>query len=504
MNSAEIFDQVDLIRQVFSYAHRFREKTFVIHVDYAAVDEDGLSALVQDVVLLHQAGMRIILVPGARQRIDDILTRYDIPWRREKGVRIASKEAIPFIKMAAFDVSNRFMTLLSAHHTAAVIGNWVKARGIGVVDGVDYEHTGVVERVQLELLQATLKERLIPIFPCIGWSVSGKPYNISSRELAYRIAVSIKADKLFFVSDKMGFTTRDFAVPPEIETLESGRISRLTVDEARRVLAANGCEPEETDESGDSIEIGTEGDGGTATGTAAEVVESAPDGDHGRTDGTDNDGASPVITTASGYYEGKRDDLEILRLAHSAAGNGVDRVHIVSGREEGVVLVEVFSNLGVGTMVYANVYQSIRPMRLEDVAKVHRLLQPLAQRGVLIRRAPEDVAAHYTDYVVHETDGRIHGCGALHRYENGEAEIAAIAVDPLYEELGIGRRIVLYLMERAREENLPAVFVLTTRTGDWFESIGFERVGIRELPREKREQYDPGRNSIVLRYRFRR
>ena len=170
----------------------------------------------------------------------------------------------------------------------------------------------------------------------------------------------------------------------------------------------------------------------------------------------------------------------------------------MNGREEGVVLVEVFSNLGVGTMVYANVYQSIREMRLEDVSKVYRLLQPLASQGVLIRRTPEEIAADYSDYVVHETDGRIHGCGALHRYSTGVAEIAAIAIDPMYEELGIGRRIVLFLIDRARKAGIPAVFVLTTRTSDWFESIGFERIGVKELPPEKRERYNVERNSIIL------
>lgn len=504
MNSSEIFSQVDLIRQVFSYAHRFRDKTFVLHVDYGAVDEDGLSALVQDVVLLHQAGIRIVLVPGARQRIDEVLSRYDIPARRENGVRIASKEAIPFIKMAAFDVSNRFMTLLSAHHTNAVVGNWVKARGIGVVDGIDYEHTGVVERVQTELLRSTLKEGLIPIFPCIGWSVSGKPYNISSRELAYRIAGTLKAEKLFFISGKMGLSADELTVPEEIESLEGGRISRLTVDEAARLLRANGYTPGAHSVDTPGYSAGNaEGaiPGSHATDRPSTVPSPTPGSAH-PTSASRLTPPADLSATTSGYFEGPRDDIELLRLAHDAAGNGVNRVHIVNGREEGVVLVEVFSNLGVGTMVYANVYQSIREMRLEDVSKVYRLLQPLASQGVLIRRTPEDIAANYTDYVVHETDGRIHGCGALHRYSTGEAEIAAIAIDPMYEELGIGRRIVLFLMDRAREERLPAVFVLTTQTSDWFESIGYERISVKELPPEKRERYNVERNSIVLRYRF--
>ena len=204
----------------------------------------------------------------------------------------------------------------------------------------------------------------------------------------------------------------------------------------------------------------------------------------------------------SGYHEGLREHLELLRLAYQAAREGVDRVHIVDGDQEGAILAEVFSDLGVGTMVHANVYQSIRPMRVEDVAKVHQLMVPLAEHGVLVARTPDEIAARYGDYVVHETDGRIHGCGALHEYANGEGEIAALAVDPRYEELGIGRRIVLYLMERAREQQLAAVFVLTTRTSDWFESIGFVRVGVHELPAEKRRRYDVDRNSIILRYTF--
>ncbi|MEX2444581.1 MAG: GNAT family N-acetyltransferase [Alkalispirochaeta sp.] len=475
MKSAQIIDQVDLIRQVFSYAHRFRGKTFVIHVDHAAVDDTRVTALVQDIVLLHQAGIRIVLVPGARQRIDEVLELYHVQWRRQNGVRIAGADAIPFIKMAAFDVTNRFMTLLSAHNTNAVVGNWVRARGIGVVDGVDYEHAGVVERVQLDLLRTTLRQDLIPIFPCIGWSATGKPYNISSRELAFRIAVSLEAEKLFFITDRMGLNAHNLELPPEIEATAEGRISRLTVEEARRLLERNGVSPEERFPGGGR--------------PPAEVIEGEP---------------RPLSSPAqpSGYHEGTRDHLEFLRLAYLAAGAGVARIHIVDGDQEGVTLAEVFSDLGVGTMVHANVYQSIRPMRMEDVGKVHNLMQPLAEQGVLLARTPEEIAAHAEDYVVHETDGRIHGCGALHTYANGEAEIAALAVDTRYEELGIGRRIVLYLMERAREQRLAAVFVLTTRTSDWFESIGFVRIGVDRLPAEKRRRYDMDRNSIILRYDF--
>ncbi|POR02206.1 hypothetical protein AU468_06340 [Alkalispirochaeta sphaeroplastigenens] len=469
MESAQIIDQVDLIREVFSYAHRFRGKTFVIHVDYGAVDDSRLNGLVQDLVLLHKSGIRILLVPGAKQRIDEVLTRYNIPWRREGGVRIASSEAIPFIKMAAVDVTNRFMTLLSVHHTNAVVGNWVRARGLGVLEGVDYQHAGVVERVQLDLVRQTLEQGIIPIFPCIGWSVSGKPYNISSRELAFRIAVSVEADKLFFITDRMGINGGDFHLPQGVDTAADGRVSRLSVEEAREFLRLNGIH---------DLELGRPAAGGEGRADAAAAPGSAP--------------------RPSGYYEGQREILEYLRLAYLAAGVSVNRVHMVDGRRDGVLLVEVFSNLGVGTMVHANAYQSIRSVRLDEVPKVLSLIRPLADTGVLIARTQEEIEAMYQDFVVHETDGRLHGCGALHSYSTGQGEIAAIAVDPSFEELGIGRKIVLYLISLARERGLRGVFVLTTRTGDWFESIGFVRVSPEELPREKRQRYDVDRKSQVL------
>lgn len=456
MNSNEILDQVDLIRQVFSYAHRFRGRTFVIHVETGELDDARIDKLVGDLVLLHQAGIRIILVPSARHRIDEVLGRYGVEWKRINGVRIASREAIPFVKMAAFDVTNRFMTILTAHHTNAVVGNWVRARGIGVIDGVDFEHAGVVERIQTDMLRSALEQGIIPIFPCIGWSVSGKPYNISSRELAFRIAVTMEADKLFFVTDRMTITTEDLALPEGIEAGPGSRISRLTVEETAQLLEANDMRRPEMN-----------------------------------------------VTEPSGYHEGLREHLEYLRLAYLAAGTSVNRVHIVDGSMEGVILVEIFSSQGIGTMVHSNVYQSIRPMRTGEVGTVYRLMQPLVDRGILVSRDPDDIESKKDDYVVHETDGRIHGCGALHEFANGSGEIAGIAVDPAYEEYGIGRHIVLYLIEEARRRELHAVFVLTTQTSDWFERIGFVRVGVDELPEEKQRSYNLSRNSIVLRFNLR-
>ena len=100
--------------------------------------------------------------------------------------------------------------------------------------------------------------------------------------------------------------------------------------------------------------------------------------------------------------------------------------------------------------------------------------------------------------MVHETDGTIHGCGALHFYSDGSAEIAGIAVDRAFEHLGIGQKIVSYLVDKARALEVPRVFVLTTQTSDWFERLGFKKSPVERLPEEKRSSYDSRRNSRVL------
>ena len=117
---------VDVIREVFKYAQAFAGKTFVLQIDDAVTEYPAFVSLVGDLVLLHRAGIRIVLVAGARSRIDEILTRYHVDTDRYRGVRIATSDAIPFIKMAAFDAANRLMTLLSGHRVNAMIGNWSK------------------------------------------------------------------------------------------------------------------------------------------------------------------------------------------------------------------------------------------------------------------------------------------------------------------------------------------------------------------------------------------
>ena len=157
--------QVDLIREAFYYQSRFDGSTMVFKIDFPVTETPHFSLLMKDLALLSETGIRVVIVPGAKEWIDAVLREYDIVSAYRGSIRITTEDAIPFVKMAAFDVATRFITELSAHRINAVIGNFVRARGLGVVDGIDYGNSGRVDRVMTEQINQLSAQGMIPILP---------------------------------------------------------------------------------------------------------------------------------------------------------------------------------------------------------------------------------------------------------------------------------------------------------------------------------------------------
>ncbi|MDA3808739.1 MAG: amino-acid N-acetyltransferase [Spirochaetaceae bacterium] len=434
MDNKNLQDQIALIREVFAYTHRFKESTFVIKIDSSIINEPTFSVLAKDISLLKGNGIRIILVPGSRIRIEEILNQYNIDWQVINGVRVTPPEAIPFIEMAAFDTANKVMTALSAYGENAVIGNWVKARSVGVIDGQDYQFTGKVEKVNILTIEKLLDEDLIPILPSIGWNSTGIPYNISSDDLAQATALQIGAKKLFYITCYDILRSPPYIVPEGTNISKEGRISKMDISAAEEFLEMNPSLP----------------------------------------------GKTTIIS------------------AIDATEKGTDRVHILDGRIEGVILKEIFSSIGVGTMILANIYESIRPMMADDVAGVISIMEPLIEQGLLVKRTEEDLLIQRKYYSVYAIDNMIRGCAALIPYGKKSGEIAGIVVDASFSHLGIGNKLVSFFLEKAKELKMKQVFVLTTEATDWFLSHGFRTVTINELPEERQKTYNNKRNSRIL------
>jgi amino-acid N-acetyltransferase len=433
------WSQVDLIREAFHYQSRFSGTTMVFKVDFPLTEDAGFSYLMKDIALLSQIGIRVVIVPGAKEWIDSVLDEYSIKTGYAGAQRITTEEAMPFVNMAAFNVATKFITGLSASRVNAVIGSFVKARGLGIVDGIDMAHTGTMDKILLDTIEPILERGMVPILPCIGWSSSGKPYNIPSDEIALEVSKALNAVKLFIVSAAKELIAPDYIIPEDIHTNDEGRLVRLTPKEAKSILKANDFEKHKDDKA-----------------------------------------------------------LAELNLALKASKAGIERVHIIDGKQDGAILRELFSNLGVGTMVYADEYESIRPLNIEDIPDVLRLMEPLMKQGILLRRSHEDIQDKKDDYMVFEIDGSVHASAALHHWGEDQAEIAAIVTDPSYSDIGMGRRLVRYLIDKARKQKLRRVFVLTTKTHDWFELLGFKESAVEHLPSRKRACYDTARKSKIF------
>ena len=425
------------VRDVIRYLQKFKNALLVIYLDDKTISSPLFSSHIRDIALLHQAGLKVILIPGARRRIDEILKNANIKWTYNETFRVTSAEAMPLIKMAAFDVSNTVMTSLAANNISAVIGNWVRARGRGVLNGFDYGTAGEIDKLETEAILKVLDDGFIPIFPCIGWNAAGHPYNISSMLLAKQVAMNLKADKLFFMMFNEEINAQKYIIPEGFALSESGNIPAMSLEEVDRFIEGN--------PSADS-EI-----------------------------------------------------KNLLKASQEACRAGVTRVHILDGNIDGVLPCEIFSGLGSGTMIYTGNYGKVRAMEQTDIPSVLAIMKPFIESGKLLTRTEAQIADSLEDYIVYEIDGQVHACAALHFYEDGQAEIAAVAVDENYAHMGIGPKLMDNLIEQAIEGQATSIFIMTTQTADWFEQLGFEEDVIDSLPEARRKLWTPNRGSKVYR-----
>jgi len=195
---------------------------------------------------------------------------------------------------------------------------------------------------------------------------------------------------------------------------------------------------------------------------------------------------------------------EILSKAQHAAAAckaGVPRVHIINGRVDEGLLAEVFSNDGIGTLIYANEYQQIRPARKKDVRAIQLLTQKAVETDELVKRSKAAIEKNLVDYFIFEIDKNPVACVALHVYpEQKKGELACLYVSSSNENQGIGRKLIQFIENKAREMGLGELITLSTQAFTYFQSKGgFGEGTPDDLPPARREKYEQsGRNSKVL------
>ncbi|MEI6176023.1 MAG: GNAT family N-acetyltransferase [Verrucomicrobiota bacterium] len=192
---------------------------------------------------------------------------------------------------------------------------------------------------------------------------------------------------------------------------------------------------------------------------------------------------------------------QLLRAAADACHQGVPRVHVLNGRHQGVLVDELFSNEGVGTMIHADSYRMIRPLREEDIPELLGMIGRSVRRTKLVERTYEDIQSRIEDFHVMTIDDNVVGCVALHEYPAEScAEVACLYVKQAHEGRGYGIDLVHHAEGIAKQRGIARVFALSNRAADFFSiKLGYSPATVDDLPRRRREQYEAsGRDSLVF------
>src|SRR6478735_2789413 len=212
-NSATMRGFVHWIRAAAPYVHAFRGKAFVIAFGGEVVADDSFLGVIHDLNLLHSLGIKLVVVHGCRPQVEAILKAQSLPSRYAHGVRVTDPDAMDCVLEAAGQVRARIEALLSlglanspmaGARNRVSSGNYLTAKPMGIVDGIDMQLTGEVRRVDTEAIQQRLEDGDIVLISPTGYSPTGEIFNLTVEEVATQCAVRMDATKLIFLTDADG------------------------------------------------------------------------------------------------------------------------------------------------------------------------------------------------------------------------------------------------------------------------------------------------------------
>jgi amino-acid N-acetyltransferase len=185
-----------------------------------------------------------------------------------------------------------------------------------------------------------------------------------------------------------------------------------------------------------------------------------------------------------------------------AIESGTPRVHVVDGRVFDGLLNEIFSNEGVGSLVYGNDYQQIRKAARRDVRLLYNLTRNAVKREELIHRTQQAIEKNIDQFYLFEVDEAVIACVTLYSYPDRPevAEIGSLYVLPFYHNRGIGKKMVEFACLQAKERGAKTVIALSTQSFGFFTNVcGFEETTKDVLPEARLKLYaESGRNAKVL------
>ncbi|OCG59432.1 amino-acid N-acetyltransferase [Gilliamella sp. Nev6-6] len=429
---------VDGLRHSVPYINAHHGKTFVILLTGAVLKSNNYSSIINDIGLLYSLGIKLVIVNGARNQIDESLKNYNIKPKYYKNTRITDAITLDIIKQVtgllqlnitaslSMSLNN---TPLQGAHISVVSGNFVIAQPLGIDDGVDYCHTGKIRRINKEAIEQQLARGSIVLLGPVGVSVTGESFNLASEDVAAEVAIRLKADKLISFCAEQGVLDEHGLVITDLYPIDADNY----------------------------------------------VNQKEQQGKH--------------LSSESRF----------LRAAAKACRNGVRRSHLVSYLLDGSILQELFSRDGIGTQVSMEHSEQIRLATINDIGGILELIRPLEEQGILVKRSREQLEIEIDKFTIIERDNMTIGCAALYPYpEEKMGEMACVAIHPQYRNSSRGDLLIEKIVETANNLGLEKIFVLTTRSIHWFREKGFYPAEVDDLPIKKKQLYNYQRNSKIL------
>jgi amino-acid N-acetyltransferase len=444
MSTVFNFTFVPWFRSVAPYIHMHRGKTFVVGMAGEAIAAGKLQHIAQDLALIQSMGVKIVLVHGFRPQVTEQLKAKGHAAKYSHGMRITDEVALDSAQEAAgqlrYEIEAAFSqglpnTPMAGSTVRVISGNFITARPVGVLDGIDFRHSGLVRKVDAAGIRHGLDFGAMVLMSPFGFSPTGEAFNLTMEEVATSVAIALQADKLIFLTEIPGVRTK----PLEAEGEDNPIDTELPLAAAEQLLASLPPASNPTD---------------------------------------------------TGFY---------LQHCVKACKAGVERSHIIPFAVDGSLLLEVYVHDGIGTMVVDEKLEELREATADDVGGILQLIEPFEKDGTLVKRDRTEIERDIANYTIVEHDGVIFACAALYPYpEARTGEMAALTVSPQSQGQGDGEKILRRVEQRARAMGLESIFVLTTRTMHWFLKRGFVQVDPDWLPDARKRKYNWDRRSMVF------
>jgi amino-acid N-acetyltransferase len=422
-------------RSVAPYINAFRGRTFVIAFGGEVVADGKFVELTHDLNLLASLGIRLVLVHGARPQIEEHLAKNNLGDTYHQGIRLTDAQTMQCVKEAVGRVRVEIEALLSMGLANSPMAN----ADIRVAGGnfITAQPIGIINGVDLMHTGSVRKVDVAALKDRMefGEVVLLSPLGYSPTGEVFNLTLEDVATSTAIALDADKLV---FLMDTDgVLDDKSELLKELTVAQAQKVLAAK-----------------------------RKVTE---------------------------------DVSLFLPCAIHACEAGVARTHLISRHTDGAVLKELFSDDGIGTMVVESTLNIMRNATIKEVVGILKLLRPLEQEGILVRRNRELLEQEIDRFVVLEHDRRIVGCAALYPFpDEAAAELAALAVEKQNRDRGYGEAILNHMIAVAKSQGIKKLFVLTTRTAHWFIERGFVESDVSALPAQKKSLYNYQRKSKVF------